>query len=102
MGDFPPRCDDARRRAIVRRPNGHAEASAAGQEVFRKMLKPAAGTAEVIELILSEEVMAFWAEHPERATTPSAMAALGASKNDRDYLGRWPRGGGHLRNDMPR
>ena len=31
----------------------------------------------------------YWTEHSERATMPSALAALGIEKSERDLLGRW-------------
>ncbi|CAK0814467.1 unnamed protein product, partial [Prorocentrum cordatum] len=52
-GYFLLRCDDAGL-ALVRKPARHAEASAATQEELRRMLKPAACTGKVFEL-LSEE-----------------------------------------------
>ena len=42
-----------------------------------------------LHVLLSDEVVGFWTEHSERATVPSALAALGVPKTERDYLGRW-------------
>ena len=59
------------------------EASAASADVLRS-LKDHEG-----DDLLPESIERFWSEHSERATLPSALAALGIGKTDRDLIGRW-------------
>eukprot|EP00959_Pyramimonas_sp_CCMP1952_P249850 5223357-Pyramimonas_sp.AAC.1 len=71
-GCFLSRCDDAGL-VVVRKSAGHAEASAAGQEVLRGVRKPTAverrsGSSS------PEDVVGFRAERSERATILSAVA----------------------------
>ena len=80
-----PRCDDAGQE-VARKPAGCAEGATAGQEVLRRMLAAQPGGPE--EPLLSEEVLGFWTEHSGRAALSSGLAAPGATKSDRDDLGR--------------
>ena len=41
------------------------------------------------ERIFPENFDHFWLEHLGRSTLPSCLAAIGASKTDRDLIGRW-------------
>lgn len=41
------------------------------------------------ERIFPENFDRFWLEHLGRSTLPSCLAAIGASKTDRDLIGRW-------------
>ena len=39
--------------------------------------------------LLTETYATAWAGHSERATLPSALAALGVPRDEREHLGRW-------------
>ena len=64
-------------------PVKYPEMVAAGSAMFRAIMdlnnKP----------LFPDSWERFWTEHSERATLPSAMAALEVQKVDRDLLGRW-------------
>ena len=64
-------------------PVKYQEMVAASSALFRA-LKDRKGQA-----IFPDSWERFWTEHSERATLPSAMAAVEVQKVDRDLLGRW-------------
>ena len=45
------------------------------------------------EFLLPPELAVAWTGHSERTTLPSALAAIGVPKQERDPLGRWSPGG---------
>ena len=61
----------------------YQEMVAASSALFRS-LKDSRG-----EPVFPDSWERFWTEHSERATLPSAMAAIEVQKVDRDLLGRW-------------
>ena len=59
------------------------EASGASIEVFTVLTDYKGGR------MIPEGWERFWSEHSERTTLPSALAALGVHKDERDLIGRW-------------
>ena len=76
----------------TRRPATAADLAAMGHRVLQEVRVPVLrngawlpGPVRMVQGALS----AAWTGHAERATLPSALAALGVQRSDRDTLGRW-------------
>ena len=83
---FLPR-GDATWESALQRPASYADAAAAGRALLGVLRIP--GGDPESDRALPKECLDFWTEHSERATLPSALAALGVPKIRRDPLGRW-------------
>ena len=64
-------------------PMKYYEASGASEEVIGGLVDHEG------QRLLPQGVERFWSEHSERSTLPSALAALGVPKAERDLIGRW-------------
>ena len=64
-------------------PMKYYEASGASEEVIASLCDHEGGRLFPVGL------ERFWSEHSERATLPSALAAIGVVKTERDLVGRW-------------